>query len=124
MSHFSAPPHRRLPSSLCISICALSLSLPCGVAPSLYPSLLNAIGSPQTKDKPIQRVETILKERLTKDDLRVEAVLGSYKFTSQVIRVLLGKLTHPPLAFGHPTLLLTLQTDIGPEHKEIEEVFD
>ncbi|ETL87426.1 hypothetical protein L917_13388, partial [Phytophthora nicotianae] len=43
------------------------------------------------KDKVLQKIETTMRERLTKDDLRVESILGSYKFSSQVLRILLGE---------------------------------
>ncbi|CAI5724003.1 unnamed protein product [Peronospora destructor] len=43
------------------------------------------------KDKTLQKIETTMRERLTKDDLRVESILGSYKFSSQVLRILLGE---------------------------------
>jgi callose synthase len=52
------------------------------------------------KDKTLQKIELTMRERLTKDDLRVESILGSYKFSSQVVRILLGD-----------------------EHKEVEECF-
>ncbi|TYZ67312.1 hypothetical protein PybrP1_002953, partial [[Pythium] brassicae (nom. inval.)] len=42
------------------------------------------------KDKTLQKIETTMRERLLKDDLRVESILGSYKFSSQVVRYLLG----------------------------------
>nr|CCA22421.1 unnamed protein product [Albugo laibachii Nc14] len=42
------------------------------------------------KDKTLQKVENVMRERLLKDDLRVESILGSYKFSSQVLRILLG----------------------------------
>ncbi|EQC32617.1 hypothetical protein SDRG_09930 [Saprolegnia diclina VS20] len=42
------------------------------------------------KGKALQKVETSMTERLVKDDLRIEAILGSYKFSSQVVRLLLG----------------------------------
>ncbi|RLN54351.1 hypothetical protein BBJ29_002072 [Phytophthora kernoviae] len=43
------------------------------------------------KDKTLQKIETTMRERLTKDDLRIESILGSYKFSSQVLRILLGE---------------------------------
>ncbi|RLN32754.1 hypothetical protein BBJ28_00021766 [Nothophytophthora sp. Chile5] len=43
------------------------------------------------KEKTLQKIENTMRERLTKDDLRVESLLGSYKFTSQAIRFLLGE---------------------------------
>ncbi|TYZ60536.1 hypothetical protein PybrP1_003069 [[Pythium] brassicae (nom. inval.)] len=43
------------------------------------------------KDKVLQKIETTMRERLLKDDLRVESILGSYKFSSQVLRILLGE---------------------------------
>ncbi|KAI9908536.1 hypothetical protein PsorP6_004256 [Peronosclerospora sorghi] len=43
------------------------------------------------KEKTLQKIETTMRERLTKDDLRVESILGSYKFSSQVLRILLGE---------------------------------
>ncbi|CAH0477295.1 unnamed protein product [Peronospora belbahrii] len=42
------------------------------------------------KEKTLQKIENTMRERLTKDDLRVESLLGSYKFTSQAVRFLLG----------------------------------
>ncbi|KAJ8562056.1 hypothetical protein ON010_g7622 [Phytophthora cinnamomi] len=42
------------------------------------------------KEKTLQKIENTMRERLTKDDLRVESILGSYKFTSQAVRFLLG----------------------------------
>ncbi|ETW06696.1 hypothetical protein H310_02877 [Aphanomyces invadans] len=42
------------------------------------------------KDKVLQKFEHSMTERLLKDDLRVQAVVGSYKFSSQVIKILLG----------------------------------
>ncbi|GAB9474428.1 putative glycosyl transferase, family 48, 1,3-beta-glucan synthase subunit FKS1-like, domain-1, partial [Globisporangium polare] len=53
------------------------------------------------KDKTLQKIENTMRERLTKDDLRVESILGSYKFSSQVVRFLLGD-----------------------EHKDLTECFD
>ncbi|KAJ0411578.1 hypothetical protein ATCC90586_004228 [Pythium insidiosum] len=53
------------------------------------------------KDKTLQKIETTMRERLLKDDLRVESILGSYKFSSQVVRILLGE-----------------------EHKELDECFN
>ncbi|KAG7400576.1 1,3-beta-glucan synthase component [Phytophthora boehmeriae] len=53
------------------------------------------------KEKALQKIENTMRERLTKDDLRVESLLGSYKFTSQAIRFLLGD-----------------------EHKDLNECFD
>ncbi|RLN21239.1 hypothetical protein BBJ28_00013674, partial [Nothophytophthora sp. Chile5] len=43
------------------------------------------------KDKTLQKIETTMRERLLKDDLRIESILGSYKFSSQVLRILLGE---------------------------------
>ncbi|KAI9906551.1 hypothetical protein PsorP6_004257 [Peronosclerospora sorghi] len=42
------------------------------------------------KEKTLQKIENTMRERLTKDDLRVESLLGSYKFTSQAVLFLLG----------------------------------
>ncbi|OQR84183.1 callose synthase, partial [Achlya hypogyna] len=42
------------------------------------------------KGKALQKIETSMTERLVKDDLRIEAILGSYKFSSQVVKLLLG----------------------------------
>ena len=42
------------------------------------------------KDRSLQKIENVMYERLLKDDLRVEAILGSYKFSSMVLRILLG----------------------------------
>ncbi|GLD97010.1 hypothetical protein PINS_up005693 [Pythium insidiosum] len=53
------------------------------------------------KDKTLQKIETTMRERLLKDDLRIESILGSYKFSSQVVRILLGE-----------------------EHKELDECFN
>ncbi|CAK4075329.1 unnamed protein product [Aphanomyces euteiches] len=53
-------------------------------------SLYDKLKSDKKKDKALQKVELSMRERLTKDDLRVEAILGSYKFSSQVIKLLLG----------------------------------
>ena len=43
------------------------------------------------KDKTLQKIETVMTVRLLKDDLRVEAVFGCYKFSSQALRLLLGE---------------------------------
>ncbi|RHY34730.1 hypothetical protein DYB32_000706 [Aphanomyces invadans] len=53
-------------------------------------TLHDKLKSDKKKDKTLQKVEVSMRERLTKDDLRVEAILGSYKFSSQVIKLLLG----------------------------------
>jgi callose synthase len=53
------------------------------------------------KDKTLQKIEMTMRDRLLKDDLRVESILGSYKFSSQVLRILLGE-----------------------EHKELDECFN
>ncbi|OQS06283.1 callose synthase, partial [Thraustotheca clavata] len=42
------------------------------------------------KGKTLQKIENSMTERLVKDDLRIEAILGSYKFSSQVVKLLLG----------------------------------
>ncbi|OQR94005.1 callose synthase [Achlya hypogyna] len=39
----------------------------------------------------LQKIETAMKKRLVKDDLRLQAICGSYKFASQVTRLLLGR---------------------------------
>ncbi len=52
------------------------------------------------KEKTLQKIEMNMRERLMKDDLRVESILGSYKFSSQVVKLLLGD-----------------------EHKELEDCF-
>ena len=46
------------------------------------------------KDKTLQKIETVMTVRLLKDDLRVEAVFGCYKFSSQALRLLLGDQHH------------------------------
>ncbi|RHY33252.1 hypothetical protein DYB34_003243 [Aphanomyces astaci] len=43
------------------------------------------------KDKALQKFEQSMTDRLLKDDLRMQAVVGSYKFASQVIKILLGE---------------------------------
>ncbi|TMW64728.1 hypothetical protein Poli38472_011608 [Pythium oligandrum] len=53
------------------------------------------------KDKTLQKIEVTMRERLLKDDLRIESILGSYKFSSQVLRILLGE-----------------------EHKELDECYN
>ncbi|KAH9129922.1 hypothetical protein AeMF1_000085 [Aphanomyces euteiches] len=46
--------------------------------------------SDKKKDKVLQKFEMAMTERLRKDHLRVQSVVGSYKFSSQVIKLLLG----------------------------------
>ncbi|KAF0701109.1 Aste57867_8406 [Aphanomyces stellatus] len=53
-------------------------------------ALYDKLKSDKKKDKTLQKVEISMRDRLTKDDLRVEAILGSYKFSSQVVKLLLG----------------------------------
>lgn len=53
------------------------------------------------KEKTLQKIENVMRERLLKDDLRIESILGSYKFSSQVLRILLGE-----------------------EHKELDECYN
>ncbi|RQM24116.1 hypothetical protein B5M09_002002 [Aphanomyces astaci] len=53
-------------------------------------TLYDKLKSDKKKDKTLQKVEVSMRERLTKDDLRVESILGSYKFSSQVVKLLLG----------------------------------
>ncbi|DAZ95935.1 TPA: hypothetical protein N0F65_009097 [Lagenidium giganteum] len=43
------------------------------------------------KDKTLQKVEMAMRERLSKDDLRVESITGTYQFCAQVFRFLLGE---------------------------------
>ncbi|KAF0701108.1 Aste57867_8405 [Aphanomyces stellatus] len=47
--------------------------------------------SDKKKEKALQKFETSMAERLIKDDLRVQSIVGSYKFSSQVIKILLGE---------------------------------
>ncbi|TMW64727.1 hypothetical protein Poli38472_011607 [Pythium oligandrum] len=42
------------------------------------------------KDKALQKIETTMRDRLLKDHLRIESLVGSYRFSSQVIKFLLG----------------------------------
>ncbi|OQS05274.1 callose synthase [Thraustotheca clavata] len=46
--------------------------------------------SDKKKDAALAKVETSMRDRLKKDDLRIEACLGSYKFTVRILRQLLG----------------------------------
>ncbi|KAF0698946.1 Aste57867_10468 [Aphanomyces stellatus] len=62
---------------------SLEIITDCGV-------VYERLKSDKKKDAALVKVETSMRNRLKKDDLRVEALLGSYKFTSRVFRQLLG----------------------------------
>ncbi|OQR84190.1 callose synthase [Achlya hypogyna] len=53
-------------------------------------AVYDQLKSDKKKDKALQKMETAMTERLLKDDLRIQAILGSYKFSSQIIKLLLG----------------------------------
>ncbi|OQR89935.1 callose synthase [Achlya hypogyna] len=53
-------------------------------------ALYDKLKADKKKDAALAKVETAMRDRLKKDDLRVEACLGSYKFTVRVVRLLLG----------------------------------
>ena len=56
---------------------------------ALYEKLLSDKG--KKKAKTLAKIESAMTARLIKDDLRVEAILGSFKFTSNVLKHLLGE---------------------------------
>ncbi|RHY81841.1 hypothetical protein DYB26_011032, partial [Aphanomyces astaci] len=62
---------------------SLEIITDCGV-------VYDRLKSDKKKDAALEKVETSMRNRLKKDDLRVEACLGSYKFTSRVVSQLLG----------------------------------
>ncbi|OQS00421.1 callose synthase [Thraustotheca clavata] len=47
--------------------------------------------SDKKKGSILKKIETAMKKRILKDDLRVQSICGSYKFATQVIRLLLGR---------------------------------
>ncbi|CAK4676036.1 hypothetical protein LEN26_003727 [Aphanomyces euteiches] len=63
---------------------SLEIITDCGV-------VFDRLKSDKKKDAALEKVETSMRNRLKKDDLRVEALLGSYKFTSRIVRQLLGE---------------------------------
>ncbi|OQS06289.1 callose synthase [Thraustotheca clavata] len=54
-------------------------------------AVYDQLKSDKKKEKSMQKMEASMTDRLKKDDLRVQAILGSYKFTSQIIKLLLGE---------------------------------
>ncbi|RHY24611.1 hypothetical protein DYB32_008841, partial [Aphanomyces invadans] len=62
---------------------SLEIITDCGV-------VYERLKSDKKKDAALEKVEASMRNRLKKDDLRVEACLGSYKFTSRVVSQLLG----------------------------------
>ncbi|KDO19933.1 hypothetical protein SPRG_21467 [Saprolegnia parasitica CBS 223.65] len=53
-------------------------------------AIYDKLKSDKKKESALDKVEAAMRERLKKDDLRIEACLGSYKFTVRVLKVLLG----------------------------------
>ncbi|GLD96826.1 hypothetical protein PINS_up005509 [Pythium insidiosum] len=75
------------------------------------------------KEKAMQKVESAMRERLVKDDLRVEALVGTYRFSSQVIKILLGD-EHKDLhqCFDFAEEMVTQQTILqGLNLKSVDE---